>query len=89
MDEDLKLADSRFDSKVDPQLNRIADQVNQKIDLVEERLLGAFEPAKKNRRQKEVSNIQTVFSSSFQFDRYVLFLPYFYNMMYITRVIDR
>lgn len=40
MDEDLKLADSRFDSKVDPQLDRIADQVNQKIDLVEERLLG-------------------------------------------------
>ena len=26
---------------MDPQLNRIADQVNQKIDLVEERLLGA------------------------------------------------
>ena len=40
MDEDLKLADTRFDSKVDPQLERIAEQVNQKIDLVEERLLG-------------------------------------------------
>ena len=40
MDEDLKLADVRFDSKVDPQLERIAEQVNQKIDLVEERLLG-------------------------------------------------
>eukprot|EP00434_Breviolum_minutum_P020289 symbB.v1.2.017892.t1/scaffold1405.1/size120932/6 len=40
LDDELKLADSRFDSKVDPQLNRIADQVNQKIDLVEERLLG-------------------------------------------------
>ncbi|CAJ1399858.1 unnamed protein product [Effrenium voratum] len=40
MDKDLKLADIRFDSKVDPQLNRIADQVNSKIDMVEDRLLG-------------------------------------------------
>ena len=30
MDEDLKLADIRFDSKVDPQLNRIAEQLDGK-----------------------------------------------------------
>mmetsp|Transcript_60207 Transcript_60207/g.140723 ORF Transcript_60207/g.140723 Transcript_60207/m.140723 type:complete len:274 (-) Transcript_60207:106-927(-) len=40
LDEDLERADIRYDSKVDPQLNRIADQVNAKIDMVEERLLG-------------------------------------------------
>ena len=40
MDQDLERADIRYDSKVDPQLERIADQVNAKIDLVEERLLG-------------------------------------------------
>ena len=40
LDQDLERADIRYDSKVDPQLNRIADQVNAKIDMVEERLLG-------------------------------------------------
>ena len=40
LDQDLEKADIRYDSKVDPQLNRIADQVNAKIDMVEERLLG-------------------------------------------------
>ena len=40
LDEDLQRADIRYDSKVDPQLHRIADQVNSKIDMVEERLLG-------------------------------------------------
>lgn len=40
LDQDLQRADIRYDSKVDPQLNRIADQVNSKIDMVEQRLLG-------------------------------------------------